>query len=110
VTESESIYLEDRTAGAYLTKAREALQNCGNVSALYGKARVTPGMDRRERAAMHFGAQTNQLDFARTSILFSALAGEAYINGFLGAELEGGDFEALEKLSTLDKFILGPQS
>ena len=105
----EPIYLEDRTAGAYLTQAHDALKSCGDVSALYGPRAVTPGMSTVARSGLHIVAQSAQLDFARTSILFSALAGEAYINGFLGANLQRSDFEAVERLTTLDKFILGPE-
>ena len=104
------IYFEDRTAGAYLTQARRGLFNCGNPGMLYGTWREPPNMEVEDRMAQHLRALDRQLDWARTSTLFSALAGEAYINGFLVEKLTtAADYEAVERLPTLEKYVLGTQ-
>jgi hypothetical protein len=105
----EPMYLEDYTAGAYLTQARGALLNCGKSTKLYGGWREAADVDRRERIGRHFAAQSRQLDYARTSILFSALSAEAYINGFLWRKLPAADFEVVERLPTDEKYVLGPE-
>ena len=106
---NEAFYLEDQTAGAYLTQARSALLDCGKPKKLYGGWRESDDVDRRERIGRHFGAQARQLDFARTSILFSALSAEAYINGFLWRKLPASDFEVVGRLPTDEKYVLGPE-
>jgi hypothetical protein len=103
------VYFEDKTAGAYLTQARAALLDCGRANKLYGRWRDHPEVAAQERLRAHVLAQGKQLEFARTSILFSALAAEAYINRFLEAGLPPADFEAVEKLGTADKYVLGPE-
>jgi hypothetical protein len=103
------IYLEDNTAGAYLTQARAALLDCAKPRKLYGSWREPADVDKGERLGHHLLAQARQLDFARTSILFSALSAEAYINGFLWRQLSTADFEAVERLPTDEKYVLGPE-
>ena len=109
-SEESHFYLEDRTAGAYLTQARDSLFKCGDARQLYGSCRESADVPVRDRLLRHLRAQDTQLELARNSILFSALAGEAYINGFLAEKLTAApDYDAMEKLRTLDKYILGPE-
>jgi hypothetical protein len=105
----EPFYVEDRTAGAYLTQARGAVLDCGKSRKLYAGWRESADVDKQERIGRHFAAQARQLDVARTSILFSALSAEAYINGFLWRQLPPGDFEVVERLPTDEKFVIGPE-
>jgi len=41
--------------------------------------------------------------------LFAALSAEAYINRYLVERFKAADFAALERLSTADKFVVGPR-
>lgn len=108
--ETEPLYLEDRTAGAYLTQSREALLDCGRPNVLYPRNfRDSETIDLKLRLQAHLSAQTKQIELARTSILFAALAAEAYVNTYLGNALTGPDFEAVDRLPTLEKFVLGPE-
>jgi hypothetical protein len=43
-------------------------------------------------------------------MLFAAFAAEAYINEFIAEHFAGKDYEALEKLSTVDKYVLATES
>ncbi len=107
MTDERPIYLEDGTAGAYLTQSRDALLDCGNPGRLYAGWRHPSAIEVRERILRDMAAQDRQIEFARTSILFSALSAEAYINGFLAGRLEGADYDAVERMRTPDKYVLG---
>jgi hypothetical protein len=63
----------------------------------------------RERAAQTVAAWNRRLTFARTSVLFSALAAEAAANFYIAAALVPADAEALESLSTPRKLLIAPQ-
>lgn len=108
MSEPDPIYLEDRTAGAYLSQAKDALIACGNRSKLYGMVAAVPE-EIDLRIQFHFAAQSKQLEFARTSILFSALAAEAYINGFLLSHLTPADFDSIDRMRTVDKYVIAPE-
>jgi hypothetical protein len=96
-------------AGDYLDQAVSALHACGSSDMLYGHGRTSTSvamhtMLRLEAPARRFG-------YARTAILFAAIAAEAYVNAFI---LEPGRFttsdaKALERLATVDKFALAPR-
>jgi hypothetical protein len=104
--EGIGLYLDDRPAGAFLTQARTALESCGDPGKLYRRVK-TVGLDEKARAELHLRAEGRQINFARTSILFSALAAEAYINAALADKLDDSDFEGIDRLRTVDKYIFG---
>lgn len=43
----------------------------------------------------------------RNAVLFAALAAESYVNEFLGAFLDGSDYTAVDRMSPVDKYVLG---
>jgi hypothetical protein len=102
----DDLVLEDKPAGTFLTEARNALTSCGDPGKLYG-ARRTVGISERERTEMHLRAEGRQIDLSRRSILFSALAAEAFVNAALSEALTDSDFDGLDKLAPANKFILG---
>jgi hypothetical protein len=47
--------------------------------------------------------------FARSATLYRILAAEAYANDYLESNLSNKDFTAVDRLPTLDKYLLGPR-
>ena len=116
--EVEWEYREENLAGAYLSQAVQASLDTMRPARLYpptkGTKRSSEGLVRDDLLRM-MNAASRRLDFARTSILFSALAAEAYVNEFLlrqagHAGLAKKDVEGLDKLSTPEKYVLGPRA
>jgi hypothetical protein len=101
--------LDPASPSAYLQEAAEALTACGSAPALYGRFRGLPPQARAEaeRFATTQEGPKMQARFARTSILFSALAAEAYVNDFLDARLTGSDSDAIDRLPTVEKYVIG---
>jgi hypothetical protein len=94
-------------AGDYLEQAAEALRASGSPETLYRDA-----LGKRERwthALARILAFGNRVEYSRTSILFSAIAAEAYVNHFLAAEFSRKDADGLDRLRTVDKFLFAPQ-
>lgn len=107
VSEPESsTYHEENVAGAYLSQAIDALMGSGNPARLFGRARPSTT---QEILLDLIGARSKRIEFARTSILFAALAAEAYINKFLDVHFGGRDLEALDRLPTPDKYVIASQ-
>jgi hypothetical protein len=50
-----------------------------------------------------------RMRYLRSSVLFSAMAAEAYANEFLAAFLSAKDLEAVDRLRSSDKLLLGPR-
>jgi hypothetical protein len=48
-----------------------------------------------------------QAHFARNSTLFSAFSAEACVNSFLSRRLSQSDFAAVDRLSTVEKYVVG---
>lgn len=97
------------SAAAYLQDAAKALTACGSATALYGGYRNAPPDVRhaiQDWVVNEFGVDS-QARFARTSILFSALAAEAYVNAFLDERLSGADVSAIDRLPAVDKYVIG---
>lgn len=96
-------------AGAYLDQAADALHASGSSDALYGDVRHSAEVV--AHALSQLLAPNKRLEFSRTAVLFAAIAAEAYINAFI---FEPGRFarpdrEALDRLPTIDKFVLAPR-
>lgn len=94
-------------AGDYLTQASEALRAAGSPETLYRDA--FGRRDRWARAIARMWALGNRLEYSRTSILFSAVAAEAYVNHFIAQEFAPKDAEGLDRLRTVDKFVFAPR-
>lgn len=96
-------------AAGYLQAAAEALTACGSAPALYSKF-LGVARDYREEVERYVRQREGprmQMHFARNCILFSAFAAEAYVNGFLSERLSGSDFDAVDRLPTIDKYVVG---
>jgi hypothetical protein len=94
-------------AADYLGQASEALRAAESPEALYrdhfGRR------DRWARAIARMLALGNRLEYSRTSILFSAVAAEAYVNHFITQEFGAKDAEGLDRLRTVDKYLFAPR-
>jgi hypothetical protein len=98
------------TAGVYLEQALDALRDSSSADALYGE------VDPWHRDASILGSAQHKLDaanrrlrFLRASVLFAAIAAEAYANEFVAATLTSADAGAIDRLSTVDKLLLAPR-
>jgi hypothetical protein len=91
------------TPWLYLRDAARALRDCGSAPALYDGWRGESGRPKNEGMA-YLRAPGRRTEFARTSILFSAFAAEAYVNAYLAEQL-AGDFGEVERCSTIEKYL-----
>lgn len=92
--------------GALMEEAVTDLTRCGSAPDLYAGARHR-GDELRLKYA-EFEGPHNRTRFARNCILFSAFASEAYVNAFLaGGSLSGSDLDALDRLPTVEKYVIG---
>lgn len=98
--------------GALIEEAVTDLTRCGSAPDLYVVAHAAEkrgrqlGKELPEEFATRAGVRS-QTRFARNCILFSALAAEAYVNAFLGGRVTGSDLEALDRLPTVEKYVIG---
>src|SRR4051812_42741133 len=93
-------------ASSYLEDAAIALTHCGSAPALYGGMRDTPNKQEAEHVCFNRIGPDSRSRYARSSILFSAFAAEAYVNGFLRQHLADPDFTTIDKLPTVEKYAL----
>jgi len=99
---------ERSLAGTYLRLAIEHLHAAGSAPALFSRAfRADPNPTGTFVAVAVSDAKTKQLDALRSAVLFSALAAEAYVNEFLARFLRGRDYEAVERMGTVNKYVIG---
>jgi hypothetical protein len=99
-------------AGDYLGEALEALELAGNARGIYpGWALDSlPDHLKGEQLDQARGAAAEErVKLSRRAILYSAFAAEAFINEFMAMYFEGRDLETLDRLPTLDKYILAPR-
>ena len=61
------------------------------------------------QAAARVGATGKRVGFARTAILFAALASEGFANEFLSEHLAPADLKAVDRMPTVEKYVLGPR-
>lgn len=97
-------------AGVYLEQSLEALRDSSSPDTLYDE--VNPW----HRGSRVFGPTQKKLDaanrrlrFLRASVLFSAIATEAYANEFIAATLTPADADAVDRLAAVDKLLLAPR-
>lgn len=97
-------------AGEYLEEALDALHAAGDPASLYATwMRDDPELQAAAKGFAVVEALNNRRRFARRSMLFSALAGEAYVNEFLAHHLGGQDLAAIDRMSTVNKYVIGTQ-
>jgi hypothetical protein len=99
--------------GALMEDAVTDLTRCGSAPDLYPASRNAMRLGRElgrelpEEFATDEGTRS-QIRFARNCILFSAIAAESYVNAFLaGARMTGSDLDALDRLPTVEKYVIG---
>jgi hypothetical protein len=85
------------------------LTDASNPRVLWVDAPEYYGGSRLEHAQRTLTAHNRRLTLLRSSVLFSALAAEAYANEFLAAVLTGSDIASADRLATPDKLLLGPR-
>jgi hypothetical protein len=88
----------------YLRDASRALRDCGSAPALYAGWRSEDRGAASEGFAYQ-GAPTRRTEFARTSILFSSFAAEAFVNDYLQAGLGAGYTDEMKRSRTIDKYV-----
>jgi hypothetical protein len=98
-------------AGSYLLHALGEFRSAGSAEALYRELEpwytdhdivLTP-------IQRSISARDLRLQHLRATVLFTALAAEGYANEFLATFLSGRALEGADRLSTVDKFVLGPR-
>lgn len=107
--DSDAAEFEERLGEEYLSQAHEALLASVDPHHLYEQRARRRNADPALQAAARVLARKRRLRSARTSILFSALSIEATVNEFLGLGLRRADFAAVDKLSTIEKLMIGPR-
>jgi hypothetical protein len=92
-------------SGDYLRQAMDALWMLGSARNLYAVVEETevPGLASVFEAA----ASRRRYTLACNVVLFSAFAAEAYVNEFLAAHLSGPDLDAIDRMRTIEKYIIG---
>jgi hypothetical protein len=111
--ESDDPVADDLTRpGALIEEAVTDLTRCGSAPDLYVVAHTAQKHGREIGRELPEGFGTDdgiryQTRFARNCILFSALAAEAYVNAFLDSRVTGSDLDALDRLPTVEKYVIG---
>jgi hypothetical protein len=98
-------------AGTHLADAVRALRDAGSADALYESAlRATDPADipYDEYQLATDIAEGERVTYSRRALLFAAFAAEAYANDVLYEAWNGKNRDALERLSTVDKYALLP--
>src|SRR5688572_28829402 len=93
-------------AGIYLLDALQAVRNAGSADTLYD-ADIREDRSGIEREWVPQLAAQRRAGYSRTALGLAAFSAEAYINEFLEARVTERDFEALDRLSTPEKYVLG---
>jgi hypothetical protein len=92
-------------SGEYLLQALESLHAAGDPAALFDHWRRFPPKDvDARRDQMIASARRLRVKFARTSVLFAALAAESYVNEFLAAH---GVLDNWDRETTPRKYLKG---
>jgi len=90
-----------------LNQALEALTAASSAPALYAEIADYYHGSVLESAQRRLSAMNRRLSFLRSAVLFAALSAEAYANEFLEAALPPRDAEALDRLVTPEKLLIG---
>lgn len=98
-------------AGTHLADAVRALRDAGSADALYDPSlRATDPSDisYEDFSLATDAAEGERVTYSRRALLFAAFAAEGYANDFLYEKWDGKDRDALQRLSTVDKYALLP--
>jgi hypothetical protein len=111
--EARPTWYEARLADDFLGQALDAFVATGDATRLGITTRKMPegGTDRERAVALFARRQAaigKRLEFARTAVLFTALAVEAAANFYIATMLPE-DAERLDKLKTVDKLLVAPR-
>jgi hypothetical protein len=104
------LYFESM-AGTHLADAVRALRDSGSADALYDISLRAGDPDKisyDDYSLARDEAEAVRVNYSRRALLFAAFAAEAYANDFLYDRWTGQDREALQRLSTVDKYVLLP--
>lgn len=96
-------------AGSYLEDAVTALHRAGSPLVLYAKWQPNPPTLPQAQGMMILWAQDERFRLARTSVLFSAFAAEAYVNEFLAFKLAPERMAEIDRTGIESKFTRGVQ-
>lgn len=96
-------------SNAYLNHAAESLTDAASPRALWRPADSLHQGGFLERTQRGVDAGNRRLARLKTSVIFSALAVEAYANEFLVATCVRADAAAVDRLPTPEKLILAPR-
>lgn len=91
----------------YLLRALDDFHRSANAPDLWVPVDAMHRDSLLEGAQAAYTARNRRLHFLRSSILFSALSAEAFANELLADLLSPADAEAMDKLPTPDKLLLG---
>jgi hypothetical protein len=98
-------------AGTHLADAVRALRDAGSAEALYDpllRATDPSDISHEDFRISQDEAEGARVTHSRRALLFAAFAAEAYANDFLYERWDGRDRDALQKLSTVDKYAFLP--
>jgi hypothetical protein len=100
----------DTLAGSYLSRAIKELRASGSSDALYEPRLGEAGTAPPARGAISKRlAKLRRREATRSAVLFAMLAAEAYANQYLQIHLTGAEADAVDRLPTFEKFMLGPR-
>src|SRR5687768_7647136 len=91
-------------AGIYLLDALQAVRNAGSADTLYD-ADIREDHSGIDREWVRRLAAQRRDGYSRTALVLAAFSAEAYINEFLEARVTERDFDALDRLSTPEKYV-----
>jgi hypothetical protein len=98
-------------AGTHLEDSVRALRDAGSADALYSPSLRTTDpkdLEYEDVSLARDEAEGWRVTYSRRSLLFAAFSAEAYSNDYLYEKWGGQDRDALQKLSTVDKYAILP--
>lgn len=98
-------------AGTHLEDALRTLRDTASADALYDhklRSMDPKELDWPDVSVARDEAEGWRVTYSRRALLFAAFSAEAYANDFLFEEWSGKDREALQALSTVNKYALLP--
>lgn len=103
--------MQSRSAQAesYLEQAIDSLRSSGDPRHLWSPADSRYVGGPLEVVSRAGDAGNRRLRFLRASVIFAALAVEAYANGLIEELLTTTEAKALDRLPTVDKLLIGPR-
>jgi hypothetical protein len=93
----------------YLARALEEFHRSANAPDLWRPVDAFHRGSLLEQAQAELTARNRRLHFLRSTILFAALAAEAFANELLDELLARADADAIDRLPTPEKLLIGPR-